>query len=162
MRAILSWAASVVFCGALVGCDGPPSPLPPGPNGRVSLRYERIVKDGSSTKDLFFVLENRSSLPIYFRGMETPTSGTYPVYLTLDCSEPEPNGEATVHNFPTIDFLHGPPPWISVRPGQWVRLNLHDGMGDDSVLIKHRGAACGARIELKDHEVVKSEEFRAL
>ena len=156
-----NWIITVAICGALIACDGPPSPLPPGPNGKVSLRYERIVNDGSNIKHLFFVFENRSLRTIYFRGIETPSSGIYPVYSALDCSVPEPNGETLVHNFPTVDFLHGPPPWIHVRPGQWVHLNLHDGFVEDSVLIEHPGALCEARIELKDDEVVKSEEFHA-
>ena len=61
-------ALSLLACSPLTGCS---SPLPPGPNGHVSLRFERLNSDGFNVKDIYFILENRSQRSIHFRGTKT-------------------------------------------------------------------------------------------
>ena len=61
MGAALDWTTYLAICGFLTACDGPASPLPPGPNGKVSISfinfcfsYWQFIKGLDTRYDSFF------------------------------------------------------------------------------------------------------------
>jgi hypothetical protein len=156
MRTLLVLCAVCTVAGGLLSCS---APLPPGPDGQISLRFEGLTNDGLNIKDIYFVLDNRSSRAIFFQGTHTFRSGTYPVYSVINCSSPDSRNDE-LSNIPLVDFVGRPPPFIRISPGERIRLNLNDGMFNASTLVKNRGGTCTAELALRNFEMIKSSGFQ--
>jgi hypothetical protein len=140
-----------------VACK-PSEPLDPA--GQVSLTFEGLRNDGMSVSDVFFILENRSTRPIYFQATKAFWSSTaYPVYTAISCTDADPSRGTSASTFPLVDFWGGPPPFIEISPGDRLRLNIADHGND---IAQHRGGTCRLRLQLKGDNVIESKPFHPI
>jgi hypothetical protein len=120
---------------------------------------------GKSNSEYFFVLENPTAYPVYFRGIKSLWFETIPVDVAFDCKN-EKTGEATVGGFPLFDGGKDPPT-IAVLPGRAVKLRLKSSASGFR-LYEHKGEACKMRLRLRQPdrlqqraENVDSQGFQA-
>ncbi len=143
----------VAICFLVVACK--PRGLP-SPSGQITISYDGLRNDGMSVSDVFFILENRSTRTIYFRGTKTFWSGTIPVYAGMDCTNTK-SSTSYSSGFPLVDFIGGPPPYVKVSPGGRLRLNVGDY---GSFVAQNSGNLCRLQLQLMADEVIESMQFR--
>jgi hypothetical protein len=144
----------VAICFLVVACKprGPPNPP-----GRITINYDGLRNDGMSVSDVFFIMENRSTRTIYFRGTKTFWSGTIPVYAGMDCTNTN-SSTSYSSSFPLVDFIGSPPPYVKVSPGVLLRLNVGGDYG--SFVAQNSGNLCRLQLQLMADEVIESTSFR--
>jgi len=134
---IFGICAVVAGCYTLAAC-GPDDHARPG--DRLTLTFT-----GKSHSEYFFALENPTSYPIYFRGIESLWLATIPVDVAFDCIN-EKTLEGTVGGFPLFDGGKDPPT-IAVLPGKAVKLRV-ESLASGFRLGEHKGETCKMRLGL--------------
>lgn len=139
----ISWLATL---GAILVLSATAKPAP---SGEVTLSY-----DAGSKSRVILILQNASAQTIYFRGTKTFKRGTNPWDIAMECTS------AKTKLWDEQPFALSDGKWqsIKVSPGQRVRLSVYGFAA--SFAANHKGDRCILHLELLEHRVIDSEEFR--